>query len=126
MNITLTQADLKVLKSVFPLDEHEFDYGKNCYIKEASITDRIEQVDPAFSFEIKQIIVRDSAGEGGKEVGTVTVHASMTIKGATRHNTGMAVIMKSDDKTVYVDKNQLMADTPLKRIKQKNQQQRMR
>lgn len=94
----LTAEDLEVLRGFFAVDEHEFDYGKNCYIKELSVSERLEQVDPAFSFVIKNIEVRPSAGENGKEVGTVTVHASMTVKGSTRESTGMAVILKSDEK----------------------------
>jgi hypothetical protein len=106
---TLTHEDLNQLKAFFTVDEHEFDYGKNAYIKEKPISERIESVDPAWSFEIKSIVVRPSAGDGGKEVGTVTVHAAMTIKGSTRESTGMAVILKSDEKEEqkWVDKKRV-------------------
>ena len=94
--MVLDKDDLIVLQKYFSVNEHEFDYGGNAYIKESMICKRIESVDPGWGFVIKGIDVRSSAGDGGKEVGTVTVHASMTINSTTRDNTGMGVILKSD------------------------------
>ena len=102
--MTLTREDLDTLKRYFEADQHAFDYSKKAYIKERPISERIEEVDPAFAFHVRQIQVRPSAGEGGKEVATITVHASLTIKGVTRENTGMASVLKSDPKHIYIDK----------------------
>ena len=93
--MTLTHEDLSALKATFAANEHEFLQG-NAYIQEQPITDRIESIDPAWAFEIRAINVRANAGEGGKDVFTVAVHAALTIKGVTRENVGMATIQKSN------------------------------
>jgi hypothetical protein len=98
----LTQDDLTQLKKPFAASDHEFLNGM-AYITEHAITERIETVDPAWAFQVRSISVRDSAGEGGKDIYTVTVHAALTINGVTRDNVGMASVQKSDlkDETIW-------------------------
>lgn len=93
--MALTHDDLNALKATFAANEHEFLNGM-AYIQEQPITDRIESIDPAWQFEIRAINVRDNAGEGGKDVFTVSVHAALTIKGVTRENVGMGTVQKSN------------------------------
>lgn len=98
MSETLTSEDLQVLKAHFEADEHEFLQGK-VYLKEFAITERIEQLDPAWGFKINSIKWRRNAGLGDKNAYTVTVHATMTIKGVSRDNTGMAVVSRTNQYT---------------------------
>lgn len=102
----LTRDDLQTLQALFELEQHEFDHGGNCYLKEQSITERIETVDPAWQFHIRHIEVRSTAGHNGKEQGIVTVHAALTIQDCTRENTGMAVILRGHTVTKYYDKEE--------------------
>lgn len=95
--MTLNHQDLAILQEPFKADEHELLRGF-VYLKEESISNRLEQVDPAFSFVIKQIETRANAGEGGKDVATVHCVASLTLKGATRENVGMAVVQRTEPK----------------------------
>lgn len=96
----LTQDDVKTLTGYFEASEHEFLQG-NAYIKEWAVCDRIEQVDPAWSFEVLDIITR---------VTSVTVKARMTIKGVSRENTGTNTITyvgegPKDKRTLKLDLN---------------------
>src|SRR4249919_1398354 len=85
-NNILNADDLKVLKRPFPRADHEFIRGF-VYLSEDAITDRIEEVDPAWTFEITSIehIQTDAIAYG-----------RMTIKGVTRDGVGM---QKLNDKT---------------------------
>lgn len=95
--MTLTAKDLAVLQEPFKADEHEILRGF-VYLKEESITNRLEQVDPAFSFLVKSITTRDNAGEGGKDVATVSCVASLSLKGVVRENVGMATVQRTEAK----------------------------
>ena len=108
--MTLTTEDLTALKATFAANEHEFLQG-NAYIQEQPITDRIESIDPAWSFEIRGINVRANAGEGGKDVFTVAVHAALTIKGVTRENVGMGIVQRSNPIPETIWKNNKKEET---------------
>lgn len=84
---TLTVQDLRRLKAPFAASDHEILRGY-VYLKEEAITDRIEEVDPAWNWRIQEIITRDSAGD--KPSQTITVVGELLIKGVARTNTGMA------------------------------------
>lgn len=99
------------LKKPFAASDHEFLNGLT-YLREEPITERIEQIDPAWSFTVHSVAVRDNAGQGGKDIYTVTVHAAMTIKGVTRENVGMAVVQKTDLKDEMVWNNQTRKKEP--------------
>lgn len=84
--MTLTSEDVMVLRRPFSPDDHEFHpFTKFAYVKERAISERLEEVDPAFEFRlIGQPIIR--VGEGGKHF--MTVLASMIVKGVTRDGVG--------------------------------------
>lgn len=75
----LTIDDLTMLKRPFRLADHEFARGF-VYIKEDAVTNRIEEVDPAWRFEVL------SVSTSGKDV---VATARMTIKDVSRDGIGM-------------------------------------
>ena len=79
MSEKLTREDLAILQAPFPVEAHKF-YRGLVYLHEEPITERIEEVDPAFGFRITQSYYR---GHRPIAVG------ELTIKGCTRGNTGM-------------------------------------
>lgn len=86
--MTLTADDLAILKRPFPANDHEFIRGF-VYITESAIMNRIDEVDPAASFELLETPrIRDNAGTNGTP--RVIAVGKLTIKGAVRMNTGMA------------------------------------
>ncbi len=89
--MSITLEDIQVLEARFPVSEHKFNPRGFCYIKETSITRRLDQVDPAWSFVIVNIAHRGD---------TVTVTARLTVKGVVRENTGSQTIayIKDSDK----------------------------
>jgi hypothetical protein len=95
--MALTPENLQALKAPFAAHEHEFLRGFT-YLNEEAITERIDSIDPSWQFYIRSIVVRPNAGEGGKDIATVTVHGALTICGVTRESTGMAVVQRTDEK----------------------------
>lgn len=85
--MTLTNEDLIILKKPFQPREHYFTRGF-AYIKESGIADRLEEVDPAWSFQIIETQTRE---------GTITVTGRLIVKGVIRDNMGMAQVMSKDD-----------------------------
>jgi hypothetical protein len=85
--VTLTHEDAAKLNAPFDLDDHEFLRGFT-YITELAICARLDTVDPAWTFEIKNIIERDSA---------VTVHGVLTVKGVSRDGVGSDVIRDKNE-----------------------------
>lgn len=81
----LETSDLLVLKRAFAYADHEFLRGF-VYLTEESITSRIEEVDPSWSFDVMQIVY-----EGGNAI----AHARLTIKGVSRDGIGMQKIMEN-------------------------------
>jgi len=95
----LTIDDIKVLEEQFPVNDHKFNPRGFCYIKEASITRRLDQVDPSWEFVIVNITHRANI---------VTVTARLTVKGVTRENTGsqaIAYIKDSDTESGEPEKS---------------------
>lgn len=80
--MTLTADHIKVLSKPFQRNEHEFTRGF-VYITEEAITARLDEVDPAWGFEIQHVGIRDGQG---------VCHARLTVKGVTRENVGMQSI----------------------------------
>lgn len=85
--MTLTIDDIKVLSKPFQRNEHEFTRGF-VYITEEAIAARLDEVDPAWSFEIQHVGIRDGQG---------VCHARLTVKGVTRENVGMQSIETNKD-----------------------------
>jgi hypothetical protein len=82
--MALTAEDVRVLNSAFPRAAHEFMQGL-VYLTEQAVTERIDTVDPAWSFEILRIEhVFDQA----------IVHVRLTIKGVSREGVGMQKVVE--------------------------------
>lgn len=84
----LTQDNLTTLKRHFEAHEHEF-LNDNAYITEAAITDRIEEVDAAWTLEILNKSARQTYGRDTSIVITVR----LTINGTSRDGVGMAKVV---------------------------------
>lgn len=82
----LTKDDLNILKQPFAASEHEFLKG-NAYITEAAITERIEQIDPAWTLEQVSMFNRADSNQ-------VVCTMRLTIKGVWRDGVGMSQITK--------------------------------
>lgn len=95
---TLTKEDLTILKAPFKATEHEFLRGF-VYITEFAIVTRIEDVDPAWQFEITALDSRPTTG--GKDQVQITCTAALTINGVTRYGVGQA---KAYETKPYTDK----------------------
>lgn len=80
----LTSNELAVLKRAFRFDDHEFTRGF-VYLTEDSISNRIEEVDPSWSFEVLNL-----THEGNNAI----CHARLTIKGVAREGVGMQQILE--------------------------------
>lgn len=93
--MALEEKDLVLLNKPFVASDHKF-LNDLIYLHEEPIAERLDLVDPAWSFQIQSITTRPNAGEGGKDVATVTVHASLIVKGVARHGVGMAVVQKTN------------------------------
>lgn len=76
--ITMTPLDLQKLAYPFRRPEHEF-LQSMVYIRELAITNRLDQVDPYWSFKVNETIV-----DGDARV----VIATLTVKGIARTNAG--------------------------------------
>lgn len=80
----LTAQDTETLRRRFKPQEHEF-LQEFVYITESAIANRIEEVDPSWTFEILASYTRDNQA---------VVNARLTIKGVSRDGVGMQVIME--------------------------------
>lgn len=107
--MSLTHEDLNKLKAWFPVNDHEFDYSKNCYITEYAITNRLEEVDPAWSLTAPVITTRTEHGEKGLTI--VTVVLQMTVKGVTRTGLGRSDIELRKDGSREADQAEKSAAT---------------
>src|SRR3954463_12884110 len=97
---TLTQEDLKILKSDFPKDRlgvkvQSFNRERTramlvLYLQHTDVQDRLEQVDPAWSSEV---IHEEKVGD------SVYIRMRMTVKGVFRENVGEG----GDPKGAYSD-----------------------
>lgn len=85
--MTLDVNDLKALKAAFPRADHEFKQGY-VYLTEDAITNRIEDVDPAWSFDIQRM---DRIGD------QTIVCARMTIKEVSREGVGMQLVTSNSN-----------------------------
>ncbi len=97
----ITADDLKILKSPFEPAQHEFLRG-NTYITEAAINDRVEEVDPAWGFEILSTVPRAQK---------IIVTARMTIKGVARDGVGMETITMTKDGSAEANEAEKSAAT---------------
>lgn len=83
--MALTAQDLQTLKRAFRPNEHEFKQ-KYVYVAEGAVSDRIEEVDPSWTFEILASYTRDNQA---------VVNARLTIKGVSRDGVGMQDIKET-------------------------------
>jgi hypothetical protein len=82
--MALLPEDVRALNAIFAPDQHEFNRGF-VYITERAICDRLETVDPSWTFILQSIQVRDT---------DAVVAGSLTVKGVTRQGVGMQKIME--------------------------------
>lgn len=75
----ITPEQSAALKDYFPVEAHEFLQGKT-YIREDDITDRLDEVDPSWTFERLDITVRDAQ---------VVAIFRLTVCGVWRDGVGM-------------------------------------
>lgn len=102
--MTLTKEDLATLQFPFKANEHRFLQGK-AYIREDAITERIEQIDPAWEFKYVEMSSRVAAGS---EKPLIFCIMNLTIKGVTRSGVGMADVTltkKGDDEANEAEKS---------------------
>lgn len=92
MTDTLSKEDLAILQRPFPLNAHTFNKRGFCYVKEAFVTARLEEVDPAWQFEIVGVH-RTGVGD---QLAVVT--ARLTLKGSSRSSTGMQAVEYTNQK----------------------------
>lgn len=106
--MALTVDHLHILKAPFLPEQHEFLRGM-VYIRERAITDRIEDVDPAWTLDIQHLYTRDNSA---------VCEAKLTICGTSRDGVGMANIKDTKrDGTEYdaADPEKSAATDALKR-----------
>lgn len=108
--MALEKADLELLAKPLPVSAHEFLNGL-VYLTEEPINERLDEVDPAWHFNIISIVTRDNAGTGGNDVGTVTVHGRLIVKGTARDGVGMAVVQKTKSGTSEANEAEKSAAT---------------
>jgi hypothetical protein len=90
--MVLTREDMVILKGHFQAEDHRFLQG-NAYITEYAITERLDEVDPAWSFELQEIVTRVALG--GQSKLQVTAHGILTIKGVRRSGVGQTFAYES-------------------------------
>lgn len=89
---TLTHEDLQKLARPFPVNAHTFNKRGFCYVKETEVTERLEEIDPAWQFDILEV-KRTGIGD---QLAVVT--ARMTVKGVSRSSTGMQAVEYTNQK----------------------------
>lgn len=90
---TLTHEDVTALTRHFTLNEHEFTRGYT-YITESAVANRIEEVDPAWTWEIVNEWTRDNQA---------ICAGRLTIKGVSRDGVGMqplTIVSSKDGKVL--------------------------
>lgn len=70
---------IQKLRAPFALADHTSNDEGFIYVAETAVTERLDDVDPAWAFEIVTILTRDKK---------VSVHARLTVCGVTRDNIG--------------------------------------
>lgn len=85
----ITPEIIAKLKSPFAIDLHLRNYDGFIYIDETAICDRLDDVDPNWTWEVSEITNRDRK---------VYVHGSLTILGVRRDGVGMQGIEYVKDK----------------------------
>lgn len=113
--MALDRKDLELLAKPFPVEAHKF-LNDLIYLHEEPVCERLDEVDPSWAWEIVSVSTRPNAGEGGKDVGTVTVHGRLTIKGVSRDGVGMATIQRTN----LIEETR-WDDTQKKKVKTGNQ-----
>jgi hypothetical protein len=97
--MALDREDVKLLTYPFPAKAHKF-VTDMPYLHEEAINDRLDLVDPSWGFKLNHVERRANAGEGGKDVGTIWAHVTMTVKGVSRDAIGMAVIQQTNPQEI--------------------------
>ena len=110
--MALTREQLTELKAPFHANDHEFLNGM-AYLTEFAITNRIEDIDPAWSFIVREVKQRDSFGD--KTPYTVTVVADLTIEGVTRTGIGQSLVRKAKSGSEANEAEKSAATDALKR-----------
>lgn len=82
--MALEESDLQALKRPFNRADHEFVRGF-VYLTEEAITNRIEEVDPSWTFNVNRIEHVD---------GNAVCHATLIINGVARDGIGMQQILE--------------------------------
>lgn len=85
----MNQETIAKLRAPFPLEAHTCNYEGFIYADETAVTERLDEVDPAWAFEIISIVSRDKK---------VSVHARLTVCGVSRDGVGMQGIEYVKDK----------------------------
>ena len=101
----LDKQDLETLARPFAVQDHEFLNGL-IYLREDDVTERLDEVDPNWIFEIISVSRGDSQ---------VTVHARLTVKDITRDGVGMHVIATSKSGNEVGEAEKSAATDALKR-----------
>lgn len=84
----LTQDDITKLRRPFAPEDHEF-FNGYAYVAELAVCMRLEEVDPSYEFRLSS---NPEPRTFVAEFVQVWQKATMTIKGVTRENTGMAKV----------------------------------
>jgi hypothetical protein len=87
--MTLTKEDLQILQRPFPAAQHKFKQGR-AYISEEAVLNRIEEVDPNWSWERIDVHQRDRQ---------IIAAYRMTIQGNSKVGEGMALIEMTKEYT---------------------------
>ena len=104
MSSGLTPVAVARLKDYFPFEAHEFKKGM-VYLTEQSITNRLDEVDPNWSFSVREMIRRDDS---------FIAYGSLTVCGVSRDNAGMeAISLDRETKTKVTNEPEKAAVTDL-------------
>jgi len=101
----LSPENLNTLRRAFSFADHEFINGF-VYISEAAITERIEEVDPSWSFELRNMI---------REGDQCVCYARLTISDVTREGVGMQTVITNKDGKIIGEAEKGAATDALKR-----------
>lgn len=93
--MTLTHEDVAGLRFPFEAHQHSWFDGRP-FIDEFYICDRIEQIDPAWSFTIESVQHRMIAGT--RDGLQVTAIGHLTIKGVSRSGVGMSTTLETKER----------------------------
>lgn len=88
----MSEVSLEQLRAPFPKEKHGKNYGGYVYIDETAVSERLDEVDPNWSFEIVNVIIREK---------NVSVHARLTVCGVSRDGIGtqtVEYVKEKDDK----------------------------